>query len=342
MTQRTVAIAGTGAISKAAVYDLLTDWLGYEESGEKFVPTQRARDTHFVFPAHPDLISRTLQHVYNWTGRANIDYTTIYAENHTDDRGVKLIVENAEQAQASQGIEEIYAEMLAYLREQEGDRTLLILTDTNGGEGTNAGCDELITAASTAGIETLDLGCALMPYPVQAAAERMIASQEDDAPAEEGKDLMPTTRKSAGEAAPDIDADIAEAHRSQAPHAAGDPATGELIPLLRRLTEVVESVLITVDSTLSADLTAERDALYEIKVALRSAEPDADAAADPKASPAEAPGAEPDVEVRRGWYNEELEEYLPLKGRPRKGVEIHDIVMDHAKGKWVKYQPNRG
>ncbi len=344
MAQHTVVVAGTGTVSKAAAYDLLADWLGYEEDGEEFAATDRSDDVHFVFLAHPDLISKTLQHVYNWTGRANIDYTAVYARRHST-KAVELIVENAEAAHASGEIEDLYQDAVALLEEREGKKTLLVLSDADGDDGKDAGCDEFVIAASKAGVEILDLGCGLIAYPVQKAVERVMQHGEDQHEAGEGQEAgAPETEEARPLAqSPDLQEDVAEAHRAQASAVEG-PGDVDLAPLLLQLLTVVEGVVREVDSKLNVDLYQETSALADIRSILQPVK-------EPEPAPvAEGPYPVEDVDeeestataptdVRKGWYNDELKEYLPFRGRPRRNVEKHDIVQDPDTGKWVKYEP---
>ncbi|MFI2616692.1 hypothetical protein [Streptomyces sp. NPDC018584] len=338
MAQHTVVVAGNGEVSKSAVYDLLADWLGYEEDGEEFAATDRADEIHFVFLAHPDLISKTLQHVYNWTGRANIDYTAVYARRHNT-KAVELIVENAETAHASGEVEDIYRDAAAFLDEQEGKKTLLILSDTDGDDGKDAGCDEFVITASKAGTEILDLGCGLIGYPVQKAVERVMQGQaaeevEEEPEAEQLEVPAPTA---------DLQEDIAEAHRAQEATTEVTDST-ELTPLLLKLVTVVEGVIREVDSKLNADFYQERSALDEVRDALQPVKspkpaPTPDGPYPVEDTDEEEPAPAAPKDVRKGWYNEELNEYLPFRGRPRRDVEKHDIVQDPDTGKWVKYEP---
>ncbi|MDJ0463151.1 hypothetical protein [Streptomyces sp. H27-C3] len=346
MAKRTVAVAGNGTVSKNAVHDLLADWLGYEEVGEDYNPTERADEVHFLFLAHPDLISKTLQYVYNWTGRANIEYTALYSKRHSAQKAVELIVENSEEALASGGAAEIYADAIEYLRGREGEKTLIILSDTDGDDGKDAGCDEFIIDASKAGIEVLDLGCALVTYPVQKAIERALGGQEDEEP--EGVAAGPAP------ASEDLQDDIAEAHRAQeaqppAP-AADQVPPPDLASLVLKLAAAVESVIATVESCLVADFYDEKQALDSIRTILtpvREVVPEPvvegpypvedEGEAEPE-SKAAGPKDAGSKEVRKGWFNTELNEYLPFRGRPRRDVDKHDIVQDDD-GKWIKYQP---
>lgn len=332
MAQHTVVVAGNGEVSKSAVYDLLADWLGYEEDGEDFAATDRADETHFIFLAHPDLISKTLQHVYNWTGRANIDYTAVYARGHNT-KAVELIVENAETTHASGEVEDIYQDVSALLDEREGKKTLLILSDTDGDDGKDAGCDEFIITAAKAGTEILDLGCGLIGYPVQKAIERVTQRQEAEEPKEEPEAPAP---------AADLQEDIAEAHRAQ--EATAELAdSADLTPLLLKLVTVVEGVIREVDSMLHTDFYQQRSALDEIRDALQPVKKPEPAPTPEGPNPVqgadeEEPAPATPKDVRKGWYNDELGEYLPFRGRPRRDVEKHDIIQDPDTGKWVKYE----
>ncbi|WP_409238336.1 hypothetical protein [Streptomyces sp. PA5.6] len=335
MAQRTVAVVGNGALSKNAVYDLLADWLGYEEDGEDFAATDRADDVHFVFLAHPDLISKTLQHVYNWTGRAGIDYTTIYTQHHST-KAVELIVENAETAHASGEVNDIYQDATTLLGEQDGKKTLLVLSDTDGDDGKDAGCDEFIIAASKAGVEVLDLGCGLIAYPVQKAVERVMQNREAEEPEGESEAERPEPPAPSA----DLQEDIAEAHRAVTEGA----SSSDLAPLILKLVTVVEDVITQVDSMLNVDFYAEKSVLFEIRDFLQPVKKPEAVRAPEGPYPVESaddedPAPATPKEVRKGWYNDELKEYLPFRGRPRRDVEKHDIVQDPDTGKWVKYDP---
>lgn len=342
MAQRTVVVAGNGTIGKNAIYDLLADWLGYEEDGEEYAATKRASDVHFVFLAHSDLISKTLQHVYNWTGRANIDYTAIYAQRDSS-KAVELIVENAEESHASGDVDNLYADAVTLLGERKGEKSLVVLSDTDGDDGKDAGCDEFIIAASKAGVEILDLGCGLIPYPVQKAVERAMRDQEAEEP--EGETSEAEVQEAEAPAG-DLQEDIAQAHRAQelTPATAGDR---DLTPLLLRLVTVVEGIASEIDSRLVVDFYRERSVLSEIRDALQppvektvpEPKPEGPYPVEDEAEGAEgAPAPETPKEVRKGWYNDELKEYLPFRGRPRRDVEKHDIIQDDS-GKWVRYEP---
>ncbi|MFJ2113388.1 hypothetical protein ACIOEX_16130 [Streptomyces sp. NPDC087850] len=350
MAQRTVAVAGNGAVAKNAVYDLLADWLGYEENEGDYGPTKRADDVHFVFFAHPDLISKTLQHVYNWTGRANIEYTAFYSERHAAQKAVELIVENSEESHASGDVEGMYADAVEYLRERGGDRTLVILSDTDGDDGKDAGCDELIIEVSKAGIDVLDLGCGLISYPVQKAIERALGDQEGEEPQGEAAPEVAESAPVPG----DLQDDIAEAHREQGtqPPAVieGKDDVADLVPLMLRLAKVIDGVMSSIASCVVVDFHSEQQALDTIRAALTPVQEEAPVQVVEGPYPVEAEDEdEPDAkaagpkgggpgDVRKGWFNEELNEYLPFRGRPRRDVEKHDIIQDPDSGKWIKYE----
>ncbi|GHB52539.1 hypothetical protein GCM10010331_45210 [Streptomyces xanthochromogenes] len=349
MGQHTVAVAGNGTISQKAVFDHLTDHFGYEAAEDGLRPTERAvEEVEFVFLAHPDLITRTVGYVYRWTGEADIGYTAVYSEEHPDHRAVQRIVEQADESHASGDVAAIYADVLSLLEARPGKTTLVILSDPDDDDGKDAGVDELAIGAAEAGLEVLDLGCGLAPYAVHKATQRALEDQEEPEVPEGAESVE-------GEAASDADGlqeEIAEAHRAKATspvepeeEAAQAP---ELSAVVLQLAEVVAEVLSSVESSLRCNLDQASSVLYDVRDALKSigqpvsppqaAEVHPEGGEHASAEPVDAPSVEPPEGLRKGWYNADLDEYLPFRGRPRRDVEKHDIIQN-ADGVWEKYEP---
>ncbi|MFE9412351.1 hypothetical protein ACFYN0_26685 [Streptomyces sp. NPDC006704] len=349
MGQHTVAVAGNGTINQKAVFDLLTDQLGYEVTEDGLRPTERAdKEVEFVFLAHPDLITRTVGYVYRWTGEADIAYTAVYSEEHPEHKAVQRIVEEAEESHASGDVDAIYDDVLTLLEERPGKKTLIVLSDTDTDEGTDSGVDELVIGAVEAGIDVLDLGCGLAPYAVHKATQRTLGDQEGPkGPAEDEPKQV-----SIAPAADGLQSEIAEAHRTKAPSVPEPEEEAEQAPemgtLVLQLAEVVAEVLGAVEASLRCNLDHASTVLHEVRDALKpivevtgpppgvDVYPEEEENAPEEA--ADTSSEEPPKDVRKGWFNRELNEYLPFRGRPRRDVEKHDIIQD-ADGTWVKYEP---
>ncbi|MEU7147061.1 hypothetical protein AB0B15_03315 [Streptomyces sp. NPDC045456] len=327
MAQRTVLVAGTGSIKRDAVYENLADWLRYKPDGENYEPTGRAEKAEFIFLAHPDLITKTVQQVYNWTARADIEYVSIYHASSAEDAHVEKINSDALDSHACGSIEDMFKEAEQLLEQCDGETFLLVLTDPSETEGADAGVDQLIVDVAKRGVTVLDLGCALHPYPVQAATDRL-TTKPSEAMEPEGEELAETEEAPQSEPL-DIQTDIAATSEPSARRA--------LEQRVARLAHAVGEYITLTGPTFGADEEHSGLILHGIKEALASVEKEL-AASTPEAKDgfAAAPKkrAARTGEVKRGWYNEETGEWQQVKGRPRKTAQIADIAWNASKGVW--------
>ncbi|WP_030661011.1 hypothetical protein [Streptomyces rimosus] len=333
MAQRTVLVAGTGSIKRDAVYENLADWLGYKkEDDDEYQPTSRATPTEFVFLAHPELTTRTVQYVFDWTGAAEIEYVSFYSEADADHKSVGIVNKYARAKYPCADIDDMHAQASPFLSRCDGETILLVLTDPSETEGTDAGVDQLIVDVAKHGVTVLDLGCALHEYPVQAAMDRLTEENSEEECDEEPAEV---------EGAPqpeslDIQEDIAAAHHAQS--ATNEPSAP--LPLehqVARLARTLAEYISLTGPTFGADEEQSALALHDIQDTLASIEKDLAAdTPDSKEELAAVPekrAAKGSV-VKRGWYDDEEKEWKPVKGRPRRNVQIADITWNDTEGKW--------
>ncbi|WP_274916912.1 hypothetical protein [Streptomyces sp. WZ-12] len=308
---RTVAVAGTGTISKTAAEELLADWLGYQPDdadATSYSATERAEEVRFVFLDHPDLVTQTVKRVYGWAKKARIDRIPVGEHDAVDG---------------------VFREAVDYLKDSTGQTYLLVLADMDSDGGADAGVDQLIIDAHEAGIRVLDLGSALMDYPVQKAVDRL-----DSPPAEKlALPEPPAQTDDVPEEAYDEPAPIPDAEPVGDKESVSTPTDRSLKQQVRRLAEVVDIVIKALDGRIVVDFYAERQALNSIREALEDAEEEKEPAMADEAS---APGPQPPKGAKtcKGWWKEELREYVPLRGRPRSNVKVVDVYLDENTNTW--------
>ncbi|MCZ0981872.1 hypothetical protein O1L60_31170 [Streptomyces diastatochromogenes] len=324
-----IAVAGSGPVDRGTVTELLDDWAHIDSKGR---PTTDD-EVRLILPAAADHITPAVKAVYNWSGEVDpeIPYTAVVAQ--TLDKASKVIRDNAESAVPARD-EEIYTVLGSTLAERDGDRYLLVAAD----EGDDD-LRDLVDYAHGEGIAVLDLRDALKqitpPEPEpdveadDAAETDKDISQEgpeaDEEPCEGGtQTLVPLPEQPANEPKETLEDEVAAAHRDAVHFERYRPPNADVVEVLEA---VVTHLRLVDESNAAANLAEVRyrpitalamKGLESVKAnAVQGAER-AEAAAQPTKR---APG-----KVRKEWFNPKTKEWEPLRGRPRKDVEIREVA----------------
>jgi hypothetical protein len=331
-----IAVAGAGPVDKGTVTELLDDWLGIDANGK---PTTD-EEVLLVLPAGADHITPAVKAVYNWSGDIDpeVAYTAIVAQ--TLDKASKVVRDNAEDAVPARD-EEVYTVLGRTLAERDGDRYLLVAAD----EG-HDDIRDLVGYAFDEDITVLDLRDALKqitppePESEDLAAEEEPAAEEpeadeaeepeaDEEPCKGGaQTLVPLPEQPPAEAPEEtLEGEVAAAHHRIT---AADPKG--IHGVIAVLEDVTHHLRLVDESNAAANLAAPRyrpvtqraiqglewaksmqfDGLKPVTVA---ADPE-----DPQ------PAKRASGKVRKEWLNPKTNEWEPLRGRPRKDVEIREIA----------------
>ncbi|MEU0213596.1 hypothetical protein ABZ281_00250 [Streptomyces sp. NPDC006265] len=330
-----IAVAGAGPVERGTIDELLDDWLGIDANGKPTTDEEVA----LVIPAAAEHVTPAVKAVYNWSGNVDpeIPYTAVVAQ--TLDKASKVIRDNAESAVAARD-EDVYTVLGRTLAERDGDRYLLVAGDEGDDE-----LSDLVGYALDEDITVLDLRDALKqitPPEAEESDETDAAedSQEeaepeaDEEPCKGGtQTLVPLPEQpSAAEPEETLEEDVAAAHRETT--VAAPVGTGDVVDVLEA---IVKHLRLIDESNAAANLAEVRyrpitalamKGLEKAKLtAVRGAEPtNAAPDGDPAAPEAEKPAKGSSGRVRKEWLNPKTNEWEPLRGRPRKNVEIREVA----------------
>jgi hypothetical protein len=319
-----IAVAGAGPVDKGTVTELLDDWLGIDANGK---PTND-EDVLLVLPAGADHITPAVKAVYNWSGDIDpeVPYTAVVAQ--TLDKASKVVRDNAEDAVPARD-EEVYTVLGRTLAERDGDRYLLVAGD----EGDDELLD-LVAYAHDEDIAVLDLRDALKqispaePEEVEPEAEGETEEVEEE-PCEGGtQTLVPLPEQpEAAEPEATLETEVAAAHRETVTIERYQPPNADVIEVL---TAVVRHLRLVDESNAAANLAEVRyrpiTALAIKGLEAVKADSVEDAAPVDLAEAVEQPARRPSGKVRKEWLNPKTSEWEPLRGRPRKDVEIREVA----------------
>ncbi|MEU7278672.1 hypothetical protein AB0A69_07760 [Streptomyces sp. NPDC045431] len=321
-----IAVAGAGLVDKSTVTELLDDWLGIDANGK---PTTD-EEVLLVLPAAAEHVTPAIKAVYNWSGEVDpeIPYTAVVGQ--TLDKASKVIRDNAESAVAARD-EELYTVLGRTLAERfTGDRYLLVAGDEGDDE-----LRDLVEYAHEEDITVLDLRDALKqinPPEPEAADEDGGAEEEpesDEEPCKGGtQTLVPLPEQPpADEPEGTLEDEVAAAHRETVTIERHERPNEDVIEVLEA---VVRHLRLVDESNAAANLAEIR---YRPITALAmkgldKAKERAVQAAEPVnvAEAEEQPAKRGTGRVRKEWLNPKTEKWEPLRGRPRKGVEIREVA----------------
>jgi hypothetical protein len=324
-----IAVAGAGPVDKGTVTELLDDWLGIDANGK---PTTD-EEVLLVLPTGAEYITPAVKAVYNWSGDVDpeVAYTAVLAQ--TLDKASKVVRDNAEDAVPARD-EEVYTVLGRTLAERDGDRYLLVAAD----EGDDD-IRDLVAYALDEDITVLDLRDALKqitppePEEVEAEAEQEDADAEpeevDEEPCEGGtQTLVPLPEQpAADEPEETLETEVAAVHRETVSIERYRPPNAEVVEVL---SAVVRHLRLVDESNAAANLAEVR---YRPITALAMKGLEAvkndtaqDAAPVDLAEAVEPPAKRSTGKVRKEWLNPKTREWEPLRGRPRKDVEIREVA----------------
>ncbi|MFK0015765.1 hypothetical protein [Streptomyces sp. NPDC091027] len=319
-----IAVAGAGPVDKDTVYELLDDWLGIDANGK---PTTDD-DVKLVIPAGADHITPAVKAVYNWSGNVTpeVPYTAVVAQ--TLDKASKVIRDNADDAAPARD-EDVYTTLGRVLAERDGDRFLLVAGDEGDDE-----LRDLVDYALDEGIAVLDLRDALKqitapePEPEEVSGpdkEPEPEPEPEEEPCEGGTQTLVPLPEQPQES---LEREIAAAHRRIT---AADPEG--INGVIAALEDVTHHLRLVDESNAAAHLAPPRyrpiteraaqglswakSLQYTGLTAVTAGQQDA-----PEAPPAKRPAGK----VRKEWLNPESGEWEPLRGRPRKDVQIREVA----------------
>ncbi|WP_063728965.1 hypothetical protein [Streptomyces sp. RTd22] len=328
-----IAVAGAGPVNRDTVYELLDDWLGIDANGK---PTTD-NEVLLVIPAAAERVTPAVKVVYNWSGNVNpeVPYTAIVAQ--TLDKASKVIRDNAEDAVPARD-DELYTVLGRTLAERDGGRYLLVAGDEGDDE-----LRDLVDYALDEDITVLDLRDALKqitppePEPEETQQEdepeEGAAAEDAEEPCKGGtQTLVPLPEQpAADEPAETLEDEVAAAHRQMTTTQAAD--AGDVVDVLEA---VVAHLRLVDESNAAANLAEIRyrpitalamKGLEKAKQAVRGAQR-TNALADEESAPAaEKPAKRPTTgKVRKEWLNPKTNEWEPLRGRPRRNVQIREVA----------------
>ncbi|MGD6750325.1 hypothetical protein [Streptomyces sp. BH105] len=330
-----IAVAGAGLVERDTVTELLDDWLGIDANGK---PTTD-EDVTLVLPAAADHITPAVKAVYNWSGDVDPELAYTAVVGQTLDKASKVVRDNAEDAVPARD-EEIYTVLGRTLAERDGDRFLLVAGDEGDDE-----LRDLVDYAHGEDISVLDLRDALKqitpPEPAEdtgddeptsdtedeAAPEAAPEAGADEEPCTGGSQtLVPLPEQPAGEpeAAPD--------EAPGPPHriTAADPEG--IQGVIAVLEDVTHHLRLVDESNAAANLAAPRlrpiteRALRGLQWAKTLQYDGPKLAPEPVAEAEPKPARKGTGKVRKEWFNPKSSEWEPLRGRPRKDVEIREVA----------------
>ncbi|ORT58183.1 hypothetical protein [Streptomyces sp. CB03238] len=326
-----IAVAGAGPVDKSTVTELLDDWLGIDANGK---PTTD-EEVFLVLPAAAEHVTPAVKAVYNWSGEVDpeIPYTAVVAQ--TLDKASKVIRDNAESAEPARD-GEVYTVLGRTLADRlTGDRFLLVA----GGQDDEDLAD-LVGYCHDEDITVLDLRDALKqitpPEPEADNAEES-ADQVDEKPAPEEEaeadeepceggtqTLVPLPQP---QPAATLEDEVAAAHHRIT---AADPKG--IQGVIAVLEDVTHHLRLVDESNAAANLAAPRyrpitersiQGLEWAKALQYDGLKPVTSAAEPEEPQ---PAKRSSGKVRKEWFNPETERWEPLRGRPRKGVEIRPVA----------------
>lgn len=305
MASKIIAVAGNGPVHKPAVVELLEDYLGDDEAT-------------FVFPADEDHITQAVRVVYDWSAEYGFLAVSTgsggrYADKILDDvEGDNEIVECTPDA--------LY-ETIVHTLLSSGDEPILLIAADEGGV---TGVDTLVSLAANEGIEIRNLADGLHEYELRGDPDEPVEEDpENEEPAKGGKQtLVPLDDNSRPETLED---EVAAARHkiTAAPSDGPDVVIHALESALAHLEALNEAhaaaFCAPVGTTPLTELVRRgRDAATKLKYHNPLAEAGRGLPEQPK--PAAKTG-----KVRKEWYDPEAKEWKPVRGRPRKGVEIREV-----------------
>jgi hypothetical protein len=332
-----IAVAGYGPVEKGTVTELFDDWLGIDSKGR---PTNDD-EVQLVLPAAADHVTPAVKAVYNWSGEVDpeVPYTAVVAQ--TLDKASKVIRDNAESAVPARD-EEVYTVLGRTLAERDGDRYLVVAGD----EGDDD-LRDLVEYAHGEDITVLDLRDALKqinpPEPETDAEESAEEGEDqtDDAetpeeeveadgePCEGGtQTLVPLPEQPpAAEPEETLEGEVAAARRDVVHIERYRQPNEDVVEVLEA---VVRHLRLVDESNAAANLAEVRYrpiTALAIK-GLEKAKGSAVQAAEPVnlAEAVEPPAKRAVGKVRKEWFNPETQQWEPLRGRPRKDVEIREVA----------------
>jgi hypothetical protein len=332
-----IAVAGYGPVEKGTVTELFDDWLGIDSKGR---PTNDD-EVQLVLPAAADHVTPAVKAVYNWSGEVDpeVPYTAVVAQ--TLDKASKVIRDNAESAVPARD-EEVYTVLGRTLAERDGDRYLVVAGD----EGDDD-LRDLVEYAHGEDITVLDLRDALKqinpPEPETDAEESAEEGEDqtDDAetpeeeveadgePCEGGtQTLVPLPEQPpAAEPEETLEEEVAAARRDVVHIERYRQPNEDVVEVLEA---VVRHLRLVDESNAAANLAEVRYrpiTALAIK-GLEKVKGSAVQAAEPVnlAEAVEPPAKRAVGKVRKEWFNPETQQWEPLRGRPRKDVEIREVA----------------
>lgn len=334
-----IAVAGYGPVDKGTVTELFDDWLGIDSKGR---PTNDD-DVQLVIPAAADHVTPAVKAVYNWSGEVDpeVPYTAVVAQ--ALDKASKVIRDNAESAVPARD-EEVYTVLGSTLAERDGDRYLVVAGD----EGDD-NLRDLVEFAHGEDITVLDLRDALKQIsPPEPEPDTEDGAEEEEGPAEDLTADAPEEEAEAEEEPCEGGTQTLVPLPEQPPAAEPEETLEEEVAAARRdvvhieryrqpnedVVEVLEAVVrhlrLVDESNAAANLAEVRyrpitalaiKGLETVKAsAVQAAEP-----VDP-AEAAEQPAKRAPGKVRKEWLNPKTQQWEPLRGRPRKDVEIREVA----------------
>ncbi|MFC8428505.1 hypothetical protein [Streptomyces sp. NPDC057253] len=331
-----IAVAGYGPVDKGTVTELFDDWLGIDSKGR---PTNDD-EVQLVLPAAADHVTPAVKAVYNWSGEVDpeVPYTAVVAQSL--DKASKVIRDNAESAVPARD-EEVYTVLGSTLAERDGDRYLVVAGDEGDDE-----LRDLVEYAHGEDITVLDLRDALKQItPPEPEAEADEIAGEGEEPADDGdateeepeadeepctggtQTLVPLPEQPpADEPEETLEEEVAAAHRDVVHIERYQQPNGDVVEVLEA---VVRHLRLVDESNAAANLAEVRyrpitslamKGLEKVKAsAVRAAEPVLTEAV-------EEPAKRATGKVRKEWLNPKTNEWEPLRGRPRKDVEIREVA----------------
>ncbi|MFD6934628.1 hypothetical protein ACFWAP_00535 [Streptomyces goshikiensis] len=353
-TSISIAVAGAGPVDTNTVTELLDDWLGIDANGE---PTTHD-EVAFLFPAAQGYVTAAVKVIYNWTGQVEPEppYTAIVG--HTLDKAAKVIREGADDVIAAADGDNVYASLGEAIASSDGDRFLLVARGDEDGEE----LAELVNYLHGEDVAVLDLRDALKQIAPPTAAQDgdNDGAAEDPAPGDEQEPCeepceggiqtlvpLPEQPKDAPaetevqpyvtpELCASLEQQVANAHHQAATRRTSDTTAGA--ELDREVIAILEDVTRHLRLLDEADAAARLSPVRyrpvterAIQVLERAKQASVQtAAADevdaPDPTPSETSVKRLGGKVRKEWLNPESGAWEPLRGRPRKDVEIREVA----------------
>lgn len=147
----TLAFAGDGPTTYDNVADLLNDWLGFGEQDDdgRYAPAER--EVVMILPAVESMLGAGLMHVYDWSARADVEYTAISDGGGASGNAEEVLKEATAVVEA----DDVALALVQELADAEGDKALVLL---NGADPvTDPDNARLVRLAEEHGVRVFDL-----------------------------------------------------------------------------------------------------------------------------------------------------------------------------------------